>query len=232
MQLLTEVFYIFSNALLIPVLVVLLVSVVRTLIQSGRVLQEYLTRLQQKDSTATLEQALVQDSAILPIQEQRCEVQRIVFQMLAAANDLAQIAYLAERAELGWRRQLESLRGLVKLGPGLGLMGTLIPLGPALVGLAVGDIQTMSNNLVIAFSTTVLGLFVGLVAGYLVSVKKHWFQVDSALLNLCVDRISLRAAAGRPLIMEEMESTSQLEVLQAASDEIAQQADVEEISHV
>ena len=45
----------------------------------------------------------------------------------------------------------------------LGLMGTLIPMGPALVGLAAGDIATMAENLQVAFSTTVIGLFVGAV---------------------------------------------------------------------
>ncbi len=60
------------------------------------------------------------------------------------------------RADLEWQKRLETLRAYIRNGPALGLMGTLIPLGPALVGLAVGDIQTMSTNLVIAFSTTVI----------------------------------------------------------------------------
>lgn len=37
-------------------------------------------------------------------------------------------------------------------------MGTLIPMGPALIGLSGGDIKSMADNPVIAFATTVIGL--------------------------------------------------------------------------
>ena len=47
---------------------------------------------------------------------------------------------------------------LIKFGPLLGLMGTLIPMGPALVGLAEGDISSMAYNMQIAFATTVTGM--------------------------------------------------------------------------
>ena len=43
-------------------------------------------------------------------------------------------------------------------------MGTLIPLSPALAGLAAGDVQELSDNLRIAFSVTVLGLLIGAIA--------------------------------------------------------------------
>jgi biopolymer transport protein ExbB/TolQ len=61
---------------------------------------------------------------------------------------------------------------LVRLGPILGLMGTLIPISPALVGLAQGDVQTLSDNLVVAFSTTVVGLLIGAI-GYVVSTVRE-----------------------------------------------------------
>ncbi len=62
------------------------------------------------------------------------------------------------------QRRLGRTRLLVRVGPALGLMGTLIPLSPALEGLAKGDVTTLSDNLRIAFSITVLGLLVGVVA--------------------------------------------------------------------
>lgn len=199
MQLITQTFYLLSNALLVPVLVVLLVCFLRTLVQAGRVLQEYLARQHFKTARQHLEECLVHDADSIPLTSQQPELQDLLTQLLARPNDLPSLAFQTERTELGWQRALDVLRSLVKLGPGLGLMGTLIPLGPALVGLAVGDIQTMSNNLVIAFSTTVLGLFVGLAAGFLVTLKRQWQRSDSALLNLFVERVSLRSAAGQPL---------------------------------
>jgi biopolymer transport protein ExbB/TolQ len=71
-----------------------------------------------------------------------------------------------ELADFDFRcqRRLGRTRLLVRIGPALGLMGTLIPLSPALEGLANGDVQTLTDNLRVAFSVTVLGLLVGAIA--------------------------------------------------------------------
>ena len=62
------------------------------------------------------------------------------------------------------QRRLALTRLLVRAGPALGLMGTLIPLSPALTGLAQGNVARLSLNLRVAFSVTVLGLLVGAIA--------------------------------------------------------------------
>lgn len=63
--------------------------------------------------------------------------------------------------DFGRQRRLGRTRLLVRAGPALGLMGTLIPLSPALEGLANGDVEALTENLRVAFSITVLGLLVG-----------------------------------------------------------------------
>ncbi len=73
------------------------------------------------------------------------------------AKDLAEFDYASVR-------RLERTRILVRVGPALGLMGTLIPLAPALAGLAEGDVETLADNLRVAFSVTVAGLLVGAIA--------------------------------------------------------------------
>jgi biopolymer transport protein ExbB/TolQ len=62
------------------------------------------------------------------------------------------------------QRRLARTRLLVRAGPALGLMGTLIPLSPALDGLAHGNVNQLSQNLRVAFSVTVLGLLIGAIA--------------------------------------------------------------------
>ncbi len=62
------------------------------------------------------------------------------------------------------QRRLGRTRLLVRAGPALGLMGTLIPLSPALTGLASGNTAALSQNLRVAFSVTVVGLMIGAVA--------------------------------------------------------------------
>jgi len=75
-------------------------------------------------------------------------------------------------------KKLEKSRFVAKAGPMFGLMGTLIPMGPALAGLAQGDIQTLSDNLIIAFGTTVVGLMAG-VSGHMVAmIRDRWYTKD------------------------------------------------------
>ena len=79
---------------------------------------------------------------------------------------------------------------LVKLGPVLGLMGTLIPMGPALVGLSTGDIATMAYNMQVAFATTVVGLFSGAVGMITLQVKKRWYMQDITQLEFLAELLN------------------------------------------
>lgn len=83
-------------------------------------------------------------------------------------------------AEYDYRsvKRLERTRILVRMGPALGLMGTLIPLSPALAGLADGDIQRLTNDLRVAFSVTVTGLLVGAVAYSVSLVRNRLYDQD------------------------------------------------------
>ncbi len=80
--------------------------------------------------------------------------------------------------ELSAHKRLERTRMLVRIAPVVGLITTLIPISPALVGLAKGDIQTLSNNLVIAFSTTVAGLLTGGIAYVISVVRDRLYRQD------------------------------------------------------
>lgn len=83
-------------------------------------------------------------------------------------------------------RKLERSRMLVRFGPALGLMGTLIPLSPALEGLAEGDVAQLSDNLRAAFSVTVLGLLIGAVAFSIALVRDRLYAQDLSDLEYVV----------------------------------------------
>lgn len=63
-----------------------------------------------------------------------------------------------------------------KIGPMLGLMGTLIPLGPGIVALSGGDTATLSNALLVAFDTTVAGLVTAIVCMIISKIRKKWYR--------------------------------------------------------
>jgi biopolymer transport protein ExbB/TolQ len=75
-------------------------------------------------------------------------------------------------------RRLERTRMLVRFGPALGLMGTLIPLSPALEGLARGNVKQLTSNLRVAFSVTVLGLLIGAIAFSISLVRDRLYAQD------------------------------------------------------
>jgi biopolymer transport protein ExbB/TolQ len=75
-------------------------------------------------------------------------------------------------------RRLGRTRMLVRAGPALGLMGTLIPLSPALTGLANGDTAALSRDLRVAFSVTVVGLLIGAIAFGLSLSRDRMYSQD------------------------------------------------------
>jgi hypothetical protein len=83
-------------------------------------------------------------------------------------------------AEYDYRsmKRLERTRILVRMGPALGLMGTLIPLSPALAALAEGDVQRLTDDLRVAFSVTVVGLLIGVVAFAISLVRDRLYAQD------------------------------------------------------
>ena len=87
-----------------------------------------------------------------------------------------------------YERRLERSRFLAKVGPMLGLMGTLIPMGPALAGLASGDIASMAYNMQIAFATTVLGCCIAGISILILSVRKHDYADEITCLQYVLDR--------------------------------------------
>ncbi|HEY5196316.1 MAG TPA: MotA/TolQ/ExbB proton channel family protein [Solirubrobacteraceae bacterium] len=88
--------------------------------------------------------------------------------------------------DLASLQRLERTRLLVRFGPALGLMGTLIPLSPALAGLAKGDVTQLSDNLRVAFSVTVLGLLIGAVAFAISLVRDRFYAQDLSDLEYIV----------------------------------------------
>ena len=84
---------------------------------------------------------------------------------------------LTER-ELVAEHALARLQLGMRLGPVLGLMGTLIPLAPALRAMATGELDILASELQVAFGTTVIGLLVGACFHVVHSRRRRWYQRD------------------------------------------------------
>ena len=75
-------------------------------------------------------------------------------------------------------KSLSGNRLVIKAGPTLGLLGTLIPMGTALSSLSQGDLMIMSANMVTAFTTTVVGMACGLTAFLMNYKQTEWMKQD------------------------------------------------------
>jgi biopolymer transport protein ExbB/TolQ len=98
------------------------------------------------------------------------------------------------RYELEVQRRLDRTRLLVRAGPALGLMGTLIPLAPGLAALGDGDVAVLAENLRDAFGATVVGLLVGTVAFAITLARTRSYTEDLAALEQGVERYFPNAA--------------------------------------
>ncbi len=86
-------------------------------------------------------------------------------------NDMDRPAF-----EQAGRRRLERTDILTRVSPMLGLMGTLIPLGPGLAGLGQGDLSILTNAVTVAFDTTVMGLLAGIIGFVLGRLRRRWYD--------------------------------------------------------
>jgi biopolymer transport protein ExbB/TolQ len=100
--------------------------------------------------------------------------------------------------ELRIQRRLDRTRILVRAGPALGLMGTLIPLAPGLGALGQGNFSQLAGDLKVAFAATVVGILVGTAAFALTLIRTRVYTEDLAGLERAVatrDRAHHRVAA-------------------------------------
>jgi len=56
----------------------------------------------------------------------------------------------------------------------LGLVATMIPMGPALLALTESDAKGIGENLVIAFSAVILALIASSITFFVLTVRRRW----------------------------------------------------------
>ena len=168
-----------SQVLRFPVIAMLWLSVVAALFMAGRCLVEFVARRRERfrfDLNRWLQDGLVldaspsrQDQLPAPL---RALLQDVREEHKKDALRDGGLEHIVLEREERVRRSLGGSRLLVKVGPSLGLLGTLIPMGTALASLTAGDLEAMAGQMVIAFTTTIVGLTAGTIA-YVVQVVRH-----------------------------------------------------------
>jgi biopolymer transport protein ExbB/TolQ len=189
---LQQVIYDVSRVLLWPVLIAAIACLLWVLIEFGFFLYEIYLRFRYRDLDALEARTLrarraFQDgkprTAYRYLQENNYSivVARFLFDLIRNYQTerlAAKPLKLLQEYEFYTVKRLERTRILVRLGPMLGLMGTLIPLSPALIGLASGNTTQLAENLTTAFSVTVIGLLIGGIAFVISIVRDRMYSQD------------------------------------------------------
>jgi biopolymer transport protein ExbB/TolQ len=102
------------------------------------------------------------------------------------SEEIAILNLLRESEHQLWK-SLDRLKMLIRIGPGLGLIGTLIPMGTGLAALGQGDLSRLSGDLVIAFTTTVVGMALGLVSYFFFTIQRRWVEEDVKNMELVAE---------------------------------------------
>ena len=192
MNYITDILYWISSGLLVPVILIHIFFFLRSLLLLGGFFSQYLTMrksgiLLQKEVKQLTADNLYTLSDHLP--KGKLPVVTCISKMLENRNSPAKVTFLLDEYECLVERELETPKMFTKMGPMLGLMGTLIPMGPALVGLSSGDIASMAYNMQVAFATTVIGLFAGGIGFVVKAVKQRWYRRDMGMLNYIADML-------------------------------------------
>jgi len=178
-----------ASALRTPVLVLALLVLLLCALETGRFATELWSRRRAgRGVLRTLVRQVVADpaqAAALSLSAPTAFAGEALVQIARAllAGEGAGIEYALADYELAVERRLERTRILVRAGPALGLMGTLIPLAPGLAALGHGDVSTLAGDLRTAFAATTIGLLVGTVAYALTLTRTRMYTEDLTALE-------------------------------------------------
>ena len=182
MEIISKVLFWVANSLLIPDIIILLFLFARAFLLLGSFYNQYMIKRKNDKSFNPLIKGLTTDSvdalrATLPEKDNSLFVKYLRDLLTTTPSD-AYSDFLLSNFENEAEKDTSLSKLLAKMGPVLGLIGTLIAMSPALVGLSTGDISGMAYNMQVVFATTVVGLVVSAVGLVTLQFKQRWYARD------------------------------------------------------
>lgn len=200
-EILTSGLNMISQSLQIPVVIFLIIFAFFAVVTLGSLVAEYTSR--KKVSPDTLEKLIYSISNAASSEElmniiknaRLYENQKVVLVKILRAESLTDetrqtlARKLIEFEEENRAKTIEKTDIVTRIGPTLGLMGTLIPMGPGLAALGAGDVNTLANAIIVAFDTTVVGIGAGAVGYFVSKIRRRWYEEDLSNLDALADAL-------------------------------------------
>jgi len=182
MEFISKALFWVSNSLLIPDIILLLLFLVRALILLGSFYNQYMIKRKNDrrllDKIKNLSLATVDDLRNSLPEEDNSTFIKYLRDLLNTTPSEAYSDYMLTNYEVEADKDTSLPKLLTKVGPMLGLIGTLVAMSPALVGLAEGNIAGMAYNMQIVFATTVVGLVISIIGIVTLQFKQRWYAKD------------------------------------------------------
>ena len=192
--------YLIASSLLYPVMFLLVLMTLWMLICTGAFFAEWLERVRLDRCEPEDLPDIILNPSNRSVFPQRVDDYIIKLRnMFADGRKSSEIETenLLQEKSLNLSKSLEKVGMIIRIGPGLGLIGTLIPMGTGLAALGQGDMTKLSSDLVIAFTTTVVGLALGMVAFFFFTIKKRWVEEDIKNIELATDLLADHSSANQ-----------------------------------
>ena len=212
-----DILHVVSQGLLIPTIILLLLLILYALFCIGSILVEYFTerknfKVFMPKFLAALMSAkqdsipgVIQSSGLLNRQKIALLT---VFDYRTLPGDalVATIRRIVNEEEEHYERITARNNMAARVSPMIGLMGTLIPLGPGIQALGNADTSALSSSLLIAFDTTVAGLIVAAICLVIGKIRGIWYSgymsaLDAAMATM-LEKIETMRNAGQITVEE------------------------------
>ncbi|RAP45361.1 MAG: flagellar motor protein MotA [Methanosphaera sp. rholeuAM6] len=195
-EILSGILNVIAQSLLLPVMILLVIFIVFAVVEIGSILAEYTGR---KKISGEEKEDIIRKIAVCKSPDEICNVindtklHQFDKELLSSIAKLDHNYYDKQTREIIARNMLETQESkmlgsltkvdiVAKVGSGCGLLGTIIPMGPGLAALGLGDMQTLTANLTTAFNTTTAGLASATVCYVIGKVRRKWYHQDISML--------------------------------------------------
>jgi biopolymer transport protein ExbB/TolQ len=181
--------FLISSSLLYPVLFLLVVLTFLIIIYAGSFFAEWLERVRLKSYVPQKLPEILKTGSGNDVLSHRVNryVKTLKETLQSPGKHELAIENLLQETSLAIWKSMDRLRILVRVAPSVGLIGTLIPMGTGLAALGQGDMTKLTTDLVIAFTTTVVGLAIGTTAFFFYTVRRRWIEEDIKNMELATE---------------------------------------------
>ncbi len=198
-EILSNLLYLIAQSLFIPVIIIVLIFMTYAILSLGGFLTEWFSRTKfDVNQTEKLIRSISKSSTPEEMKEkvQESELEdhnKEILTKIISNHDIGSQSRraiankLIEEEELRFSSMTQKTDILVRLAPTVGLLGTLIPLGPGLAALGNGDLSSLSQALIVAFDTTITGLAAGSVAFIISGYRKKWYNDELSILEAIIE---------------------------------------------